>query len=256
MNAEYPGAVAMFVDEQRTFIDQNSHAAIVIHKTASPGSARDIAHYFQTNAEMHSTHFVIDRNGEVVQCALLKDGAGGNCCATHGYDVFWRKYVDGGVNLNKVTISIEHCDPASDNSTPLTPSQQLSSFSLVAWLCDRYNISVDAIKTHASIDPINRARCPGNYPMDDLKHFVGGHKMQVPNNWRYDGSTLTSPNGVHVVLGFANDVLNGPWDENLMPIDREMHVATLEFAHPELGGGQQQIFYNAHTGDARVLNYD
>ena len=259
--AEYPGALAMYVDEQRVFIRQNTHAAIVIHKTGGPGDAVQQAKFFATNADWHSVHFVIGQDGQVVQCVHLADGAGGNCCCEPGYDSFWSKFhpamVGGGgvTNLNTVTISIEHCDPSLDNSTALTTPQKAESFALVAWLCDRYNISVDNIKGHNSIDPISRAHCPGNYPMEELKRFVGGHRMEVPVNWSYDGSTLVAPNGFRVVLGFANAVLSGGWPPTLIPLENEVHVKTFELSHPKLGGGQQQVFQDTKTGSCLTLNY-
>lgn len=260
--AQYPGAAAMYVADQRVFKGQNSHKAIVIHKTGGPGNAVQQAQYFQTNPDWHSTHFVVGQDGEVVQCVRLEDGAGGNCCCEPGYDRFWEKWsplmVGGGgsTNLNMLTISIEHCDPTLDNSTPVTHAQKAASFKLVAWLCDRYNISVDNIKGHNSIDPISRAHCPGNYPMDELKYYVGGHFMEVPVNWQYDGSTLVAPNNHRVVLGFANAVLSGGWPATLIPLENEVHVRVFEFSHPDLGGGQQQIFQDTKTGACLMLNYN
>lgn len=260
--AQYPGAIAMYVADNRVFKKQNTHAAIVIHKTGGPGNAIQQAEYFATNADWHSTHFVVGQDGQVVQCVRLEDGAGGNCCCEPGYDPFWSKYnpamVSGGgaTNLNTVTISIEHCDPSLDNSTLLTAAQKDASFKLIAWLCDRYNISVDSIKGHNSIDPKSRAHCPGNYPMDALKQYVGGHRMQVPTNWHYDGSTLVAPNNYRVVLGFANAVLSGGWPSTLIPIENEVHVKTFLFSKPDLGGGQQQLFQDQKTGACIMLCYN
>lgn len=176
--ADYSGAIEMYVDEQRTFIDANPNGAIVIHKTAGGSSAQGIARYFQTNAAMVSSTYVVGpdennlNNVIVVQCVPEKDGAAANCCLEGSYDPYWNQY--GGVNLNRVTISIEHVDSALDNSTPITSAMRDVSFALVADICRRHDISADDIKTHASIDPINRARCPGNYPMQELIDFVKG----------------------------------------------------------------------------------
>jgi len=60
--------------------------------------------------------------------------------------------IGGGTNLNTVTISIEHCDAALDNSTPLSPAQQEASFKLVAYLVQKYNIPLTHIKGHNSLD--------------------------------------------------------------------------------------------------------
>ncbi len=178
MVVDYPGAIGMFVDRSRVFIDANPRFAIVIHKTANggPGSAEQVAQDFQTREDKASTHYIVGQDGHVVQCVLEMDGAGGNCCVEKGYDTFWRPFVsiDGGmdVNLNWITLSIEHFDPSNDNSTPLTPIQQEASFKLIKYLCDKYKIAPDHIKSHASIDPLSRARCPGNYPWEALMQYL------------------------------------------------------------------------------------
>jgi len=179
LNVDYPSAIPMFVDESRVFINQNTHFAIVIHKTANggPGDAQSVASYFATNADMHSTHYIVDQDGIIVQCVLEKDGAGGNCCTEQGFDLLWLPFVQKGTNLNLVTISIEHFDPTTDNSTPLTDSQKQASFKLVKYLCDKYLIPRSHVKGHNSIDPISRARCPGNYPWQELMEYL---QMPIP----------------------------------------------------------------------------
>ncbi len=171
----YPLAVQTLVPVERTFINAltvvpSADLSIVIHKTAcgSPCTAQDVAQFFATSSSMASTHFVIGQDGTIVQCVDLRNGAGGNCCPENGFDNYWKPYLTKYGNLNLCTISIEHCDPTSDNSTPLTDAQKLASFKLVKWLVGIYGIPTTHIKTHASIDPVTRARCPGNYPMEEL----------------------------------------------------------------------------------------
>lgn len=263
MQAEYAGAIAMFVDESRVFIDQNIHYAIVIHKTAcgAPCTAQEQGVFFQTNAAKHSVHFVIGKDGTIVQCVLLKDGAGGNCCVETGYDQFWRPFVVTGQNLNTLTISIEHCDYSTDNSDEVTSAQKASSFALVKWLCDKYDIPPNRIKTHASIDPISRAHCPGNYPFDELVAFIasggstGGTVSGVPNNWHDDGKTLVAPNGGHVVLGFREHILNTEWPATREPVEPEVHRSPLLESAPQDGDGQMQTFVDESNGDDVILGY-
>ncbi len=241
MNVDYPSAVPMFVDESRVFIDANPSFAIVIHKTAGMHSAQDVAAMFATTPEMTSVHFIVGLDGVVVQCVALKDGAGGNCCVESGYDPLWDQFVKRGLNLNFVTISIEHVDPALDNSTPLTAPQKAASFELVQWLCNKYSLTANRIMTHASIAPHSRARCPGNYPMDELKALIGNHK--VPSGWSDDGDTLKAPNGVPVSGPFRLWVLSHSWDPANWPLESQKHYETnMELSHPQLGGGDSQVF--------------
>lgn len=132
----YAPAIPMYVPADNVFIDQMIPKWVVIHKTASGGTAQDIANFFAHDPKMASTHYVVGQDGTVVQCVAEKDGAGGNCCLETGHDPFWPTNVD----LNWFTISIEHVDPASDNSTPLTGAQKQASFLLVADICKRNSI--------------------------------------------------------------------------------------------------------------------
>jgi len=214
-----PGAIAMFVNEQRTFIDQNTHDFLVIHKTASGGSAQNIATFFANDPAMASTHYVVGQDGTIVQCVLEKDGAGGNCCLETGH----ASYLPTGVNLNVKTVSIEHVDPASDNSTPLTSAQKAASFRLVQHICERHNIpkrratndGQGGIIGHNDIAPLSRARCPGNYPWTELFTYLqnGGTHMGIPQGWRDDGTVLYSPSSVS---GGAEQHITGPFRDYIL----------------------------------------
>lgn len=186
---DYVGALSMPVPQAWVFENRNGYTgalSIVVHKTASPGqvSAQQIAEFFMNDTvNMKSAHYVVGQDGTVVQCVLEKDGAGANCCTEPGYDPVWQPFVDKGLNLNLVTISIEHVDPAADNSTPLTDAQKSASFQLIADICKRHNIPSTAIYGHNTIDPESRARCPGNYPLAELQAYVaernGGNVVKL-----------------------------------------------------------------------------
>lgn len=180
---DYAEALPMYVDRSRVFIDANNPKWIVIHKTAGGQSAQEIANYFASTPQMTSTHYVVGQDGTVVQCVREQDGAGGNCCLEQGHAAF----LPEGINLNLVTISIEHVDPALDNSTPLTEAQKTASFRLIADICRRHGIPArhgDAsggIIGHFELDPISRAHCPGNYPWNELWAFLeqGGSMLEI-----------------------------------------------------------------------------
>ena len=243
VQADYPGAEAHFLPADRFgYPGNNGHVAIVIHKTGGDPTPESVKQNFLNSG--HSVHYAIGQDGQVWQFVLESSGAGGNCCTEPGYDPFWDQYLHKFRDLNLCTLSIEHCDPREDNQTPLTPKQKEASFKLVAHLVKRYRIPVSHIMTHASIDPINRARCPGNYPMDELRQFIqaGGFSMGVPAGWRDDGTTLVAPNGVHITHGFRDWVLSHDWDEDNWPLDPEFGTQQLEASNPGLGGGTQMMF--------------
>jgi N-acetylmuramoyl-L-alanine amidase len=245
MVPDQPGAILMLVDESRTFIDQNTHDWVVIHKTASGGSAQNIATFFANDPAMASTHYIVGQDGAIVQAVLEKDGAGGNCCLQTGH----APYLPLGVNLNVKTVSIEHVDPTTDNSTPLTDAQKAASFRLVHDICIRHNIPMrggDAsggIIGHMDIAPQTRARCPGNYPWAELFAYLqGGGTMGIPAGWKDDGTTLTASNGVPITHGFRAYVLAHNWASDNLPLAAEFGAQQLEGINPSVGGGSCQFF--------------
>lgn len=187
---DYTMAKRMLVPDSFVFTDAlvnaNSHYAIVIHKTGNVGlapTAEQQASWFgniNQNPGMSSVHYVVGQDGTVVQCVQEKDGAGGNCCLEQVHDPFWDSAPTTN-NLNLCTFSIEHCSgtPNGDNSDPVTQSQKTSSFQLVKYLVDKYNIPITHIKGHNTIDPINRKNCPGNYPMQELMNYLTGAVTSV-----------------------------------------------------------------------------
>lgn len=192
MGAEYPPAIDMFItDPAWVFTDalqglSGNQLSIVIHKTACNGfcSATDVANFFHNDRVGHkSAHFIVGRDGSMVQVVHLKDGAGGNCCLESGYDSYWQPFENQYGNLNRCTFSIEHEDWTNDNSQAMTQAQIDASHTLVNWLCQKFNIPTAHIKTHASLDPVDRSRCPGpTYDMNALIQYVkqGGTPVPTP----------------------------------------------------------------------------
>lgn len=174
--ADYPGALDYFVDPERTFIGARPDDVIVIHKTAGFETLEQLRDYFRTNDEEVSSHFGVGLDGRVAQFVPLSAGAAANCCLDGNYDRFWDAY-SGFPNKNFCTISIEHIDPRTDNSSELTPAQKSASFKLVKWIMQTKHIPWECVKGHFSLDPVNRARCPGNYPWNELEAYVKGNDV-------------------------------------------------------------------------------
>lgn len=70
----------------------------------------------------------------------------------------------------------------------------------------------------------------------------GEHKMVVPTGWKDDGKTLTAPNGVAVVMGFRDWVLNHSWNPDNMPNEPEYGASPAILHRPDLGPGTRQTF--------------
>lgn len=145
---------------------------IIIHGTAGFSSAEEVGYYFQ-RADV-ATHYIIGRDGVVVQTVDEENAAWANGGVTEGHDAWWSR----SLNPNYVTISIEHVKPARDNSDELTEVQKQVSSELVQHICDRHTIpkrwadSEGGITGHYSMDPVQRSFCPGPYPWDELFAFL------------------------------------------------------------------------------------
>jgi len=245
MSADYPEAEAHFVPRSFMF-DSNACKAIVIHKTAGDATPQAVYNTFLASGNPgKSVHYAVGTDGTIWQFVPESLGAGGNCCVEAGYDPFWEPYMSQYGNLNLCTISVEHCDPATDNSTPLTPAQKAASFALVAYLAKKYNIPASHIKTHASIDPQSRARCPGNYPFSELVAHVqnGGSTMGVPTGWKDVNGVLIAPNNVPVHDGFRAAIEDDPgFDPANVPNEAEYNANPVMLHRPDLGNGDRQTF--------------
>lgn len=165
-------AQAIWMPNNNFFADTGKKSFLILHATAGGNSAQEIANYFkgtEGTANPVSSHYIVGQDGTVVQTVLEKDGA----------------YAQGVVNNsnwlgnpNMYCISIEHVKASTDNSDALTPAQQAASFLLLKDICQRNGIGMHeaddttGITSHAAIDPINRARCPGNYPWDELWTYL------------------------------------------------------------------------------------
>ena len=168
---------------------------IILHGTAGFQTAQQVADYFLSNDPPSSTHYVVGRDGAVVQCVRESQAAWGNggitgpagassfTRNTGQHDAWWDSTPIH--NPNPYTFSIEHVKPSTDNSDLLTAAQQAASFALIKHLCEAHNIpkraadSNGGITGHFSMDPVNRAFCPGPYPWGPLWAFLAGGSTVV-----------------------------------------------------------------------------
>ncbi len=163
MSVEYPGAIDMMLPLSYSF-SSVAPLSIVEHQTGGDLTLDAVHQTFL--ATMRSTHFAVDRDGNVAQFVSITRGAGGNCCPDRDSngnllcDPYWLGYVQQYGNLNFCTISIEHCND-SNNALPMTQAQVDASNKLNLWLCQRFTITTNHIKGHNSIDPVSKPDCPG-----------------------------------------------------------------------------------------------
>jgi N-acetyl-anhydromuramyl-L-alanine amidase AmpD len=184
MGVDYPGAVDMMLDPNHFGFSSNANLKIVDHCTGGDMDLTALHNNFLNSGK--SAHFGIDRNGVVAQFISIYRGAGGNCCPNYDSagnmvcSAFWVPLIQKYGNLNLCTLSIEHCNDVS-NSLPLTPPQQDASNKLNLWLCKKFNLTPADIHSHASIDPLTRARCPGpGFNFQQLFAYIN-KELNVPD---------------------------------------------------------------------------
>lgn len=192
---------------------------VILHGTAGFETAEEVANYFASTqgvqeADRVSAHYVVGRDGTVIQCVDEANGAWSNgfisgTPATLGFrevgdgvhrDSWW----DPAINPNYQTIAIEHVKPSTDNSDELTALQATASFALISAICDRWNIpkrfadSQGGITGHFSMDPLNRSMCPGPYPWQELwNYFEGEDMLQITDPFAAAFFKETSPTTWH-----------------------------------------------------------
>lgn len=243
---------------------RNGHAPkwIIVHGTAGGSSAQGIAAMFATKERAACTHYVIGQDGTIICCCDETNAAWGNGVVSAGCDVWWV----GIDNPNYWTISIEHVKPSTDNSDPLTAAQQAASFALISRICARWGIprrkadSNGGITGHFSIDPVNRARCPGLYDFDALWKYLAEDQLLLSLEDPRVGHWFapTTGGGWHCfqtnrVVGGA--ILDAYRKVSLAPADlRGLTLWGLptsdEVPLPGVPGGTQQSFERA------LVNYD
>jgi len=148
--------------------DGHRITGIVLHATAGlePGPVE----WFQSTASQVSAHYIVNRDGSVIQTVREVDSA------WHAGEVTSTSRFYGGVNPNRATIGIEHERDAS-NSSPLTPAQLYASLALVRSIVRRHGPL--EIITHDEID-VGRV-CPGpGFPIAVFRDAVGVPKETSP----------------------------------------------------------------------------
>lgn len=234
MGSEYSPAIDMFVAPDRVFTNALSginpnDLTIVIHKTICGGvcTATDVANFFAKVADKRSAHFIVGKDGSVIQCVHLKDGAGANCCPDSTHSSYWYTDIPRFPNLNLCTISIEHEDWSSDGNDTITVAQLASSYSLVSWLINKFHIPRINIQGHNSI---NATHCPGNYPIADLRAFIARDNMNLSIAQAAQDTWQSSPLGI---LPYDTGIANSWRDKYLsgvnMPAPTSHEFSTVDW---------------------------
>jgi N-acetyl-anhydromuramyl-L-alanine amidase AmpD len=150
---------------------------ICLHTTGGTFTSAD--NWIRNAASQVSYHFIIKRDGEIVQYVDIRNWAfangtrndGGNLCNSRSTLALVRQR---RINANLYTVSISFADMPAGNPSP----QQLESVvALINWInneCQRiYGARIpirrDRVVGHGEITPVTRANCPGKaFPFDEV----------------------------------------------------------------------------------------
>jgi N-acetyl-anhydromuramyl-L-alanine amidase AmpD len=113
---------------------------IVLHHTAGGGTAKDVGKQFQNPKAEVSSHYIVDKQGAIVQPVEDKDRS------WHaGESVF-----KGRKDVNDFSIGIEMVNKG-DGKDPFTDKQYASMGKLVAYLQGQYGIPRDRVTGHKDV---------------------------------------------------------------------------------------------------------
>lgn len=157
---------------------------LVVHGTAGGSNGSDVAAYMGSVGV--STHFVISTDGTVWQCVSVDAAAWGNAPLKSPRLNFAR----ADLNPNYWSVSAEFCKPDTTNQINITDAQRASGFTLIQFICETYDIPKKqgdgngGIISHADINSVDRAHCPGTFPWSDLVAFLqqGGQPVTPSKN--------------------------------------------------------------------------
>lgn len=183
---------------------------IVIHYTASTGSAEANCRYFQSNYRGASAHYFVGHEGEIFMCVEDKNIAW-HCGATKYKHPYCR-------NTNSIGVEM-CCKKNSDGSWYFTEQTVKATKELVKELMKKYNIPIDNVLRHYDV---TGKICPQPYVKDEnawsafkqsLTSSTIGYKVKVTAdslNVRqgpgvaYKVATVIKKNEAYTIIGEKN----------------------------------------------------
>jgi N-acetyl-anhydromuramyl-L-alanine amidase AmpD len=146
------------------FGDRPAHTkidTIVLHHTATGGTAQDTARFFHNPAVQVSSHYVVGKDGTIVQCV-----ADGKRAWHAGSSDF-----HGREDVNDFSLGIEIVN-RGDNKDPYTDKQYNALADLVAWMMQKYKIPMDRITGHKNVSHEGKIDPSNNFDWNKVRKLV------------------------------------------------------------------------------------
>jgi N-acetyl-anhydromuramyl-L-alanine amidase AmpD len=226
--------------------------AICWHITA--GSGASALSWLTNPASNASANYLIMEDGKTYELVNPEVGQQGAAWANGQVDhpnmanPLVASWVNGGINPNRRTVSIEH---GGQPHVPLTAAQVAASERLTAWLCQRFGIAPDRthIIPHAYIDSINRPNCPGFSEVEwqsrvaAIAALVGGSPPAPPPATdaivaRSYINTLGQPETIITWGGQATEILGTDYKD----VGIRVKNAAGQIFHRSILDGQGQLY--------------
>lgn len=136
--------------------------AVAIVDHIMQGTLASTDEWFNNPTSQASSHFGVGKDGTIHQYVDLANSAWGNGIVDHpDMSIGWLSNAIGrGINLNRMTVSIEH----EGNTGDVMPEAQYqASLYLHQYISQQLGIILDRehIIGHYQIDSVNRPNCPG-----------------------------------------------------------------------------------------------
>ena len=177
---DYPGATWMPAASANVGVANRTASDVrwvIIHTTE--GTTASAVQRFQDPSQIVSAHYIISRDGSIIQMVLNKDVA----------------YAAGNLAYNNASINIEHERYGTSN---WTEAQFIASVNLVKWLAQRYNFTVVFPSGIQPANPASGAGIIGHIQVPDpYNPSLGGgashHTDPVNWDWVHYQSLFTLP---------------------------------------------------------------
>jgi len=149
--------------------------AVVWH--VAEGGRAGVRSWFHSPASEASTHYLVCKDGDVIQFVdeAITPWANGAVNKPRLTNPVVKEMVESGINLNRLTISIETERYTGDRLTADSPMGRALA-QLTREVMQRHGIPIDDdhVLGHNEVDSVNRPNCPGNLDWAGLLAAVKG----------------------------------------------------------------------------------